>query len=176
MSTLKQLIQSQDIAFDTHQAGDSQTTNWKAVHLEKSMHGKRGKARFPLLGETKASKSKSMSDEDFKYIKSEVQKALKKSPRLVEELAKVVAQELNRFSEKQATETDARKAAKKLAEYFGLKETFEEIVIREFKGHIASITTFHLVLGTSDFYEIEQSAKAIRIRKERRYVRRNVMS
>jgi hypothetical protein len=54
---LRQLIKGQNVTFDTHQAGDSQNVHVKHLHLEKRLHGGRGKARFPLFGDIKPSSS-----------------------------------------------------------------------------------------------------------------------
>jgi hypothetical protein len=35
MAKLNRLMKGQDLAFDTHQAGDRQSVNWLALHMEK---------------------------------------------------------------------------------------------------------------------------------------------
>ena len=118
MSQLKELINGQDITFDTHQAGDGQIVNWKNVHLEKSMHKEKGKVRFPLLNEEKISKTKNMNDETFYKIKKEVSKVLKKDKNKVKELAKTIVEILDRYSSQKSTEQDAFIASEKLCDYF----------------------------------------------------------
>jgi hypothetical protein len=48
MATLKRLINGQDIAFDTHQAG-TQHIRHRDLHLEKRLHSG-GKIRYPMFG------------------------------------------------------------------------------------------------------------------------------
>ena len=127
MAKLGGLINGQDVAFDTHQAGDGQSTNWEKLHLEKRLHNKRGKARFPLLGKEQPSKS-GMDQREFSRVTREVKKVLKKNEDLVIDLAKIIVEQLQRFSSGEATIEDARAAAKKIANVFDLDEEFLRVV------------------------------------------------
>lgn len=161
---LARLIDGQDLAFDTHQSGDGQAVHWEDIHMEKRMHGKRGKARFPLAGHAEPSKSSTMSDSTFRKISKEVRSVLKKNRELVRDLASTIALELFRFSSGKASEKDARKAAKKLAGYFDLDTEFEQLVVDYTNKQIlAAVTTIHRS-PSGQPYKIIQSATKVEVR------------
>ncbi len=164
MGKLGGLINGQNIAFDTHQAGDGQKVNWRDVHLEKRLHSNKGKARFPLLGNEKPSSS-GMNDDDFQHVKKEVKKAFNKRKPLLRDLANMVVSELKRFSSGKATQEDAKQAAKKLAEYFDLNTDFLKI-IKEYAdadNELTSFATIHFNPATQTRHEIRQSKNEISI-------------
>lgn len=166
MAKLSDLINGQDVAFDTHQAGDGQKTNWKKVHLEKRLHDSKGKARFPLLGNDLPSNS-GMNDKNFSRVTAEVKKSLKKNKGLLKELAATIVAELKRFSSGEATLEHAREAAKKFAGYFDLDIDFRDLVDEYADGHLTSVTTIHYNPEKKMLHEIHQSKDQIVIRKVR---------
>ena len=166
MAKLQSLIKNQKISFDTHQAGDGQETKWRNVHLEKSIKNKKGKARFPFLGNEKPSNS-GMSEKDFKSIIKEVSKVLNKDKVLLEELAIEIEKELHRFSSGLATIEDAIEAAKRFSKYFDLEADFIDDVAKFRRGRLIEFTTLHYSKGTQELYSIKQSNK--RITFEQRY-------
>lgn len=168
---LARLIDDQDLAFDTHQSGDGQKIHWREIHMEKRMHNNLGKARFPLAGNAEPSKSKTMSDQTFSKISKEVRTVLRKNQSLATELAKTVANELHRFSSGKASEKDARKAAIKMAGYFCLDETFEQLVVNYLKANLGMVTTVHRNPNGKP-YEIIQSADKIEVRQARKSIPR----
>lgn len=170
MATLKRLINGQDVTFDTHQAGDGQSVNWRAVHLEKKPHNKRGKIRFPLVGDEEPSSSGGMNPRDEERIKREVKNELKRNPELVKQLAETVVDSLRRFSQGQATTEDVKNAAKKLARYFELDENFITYSERYAREHFVSATSIHVSLETGHIHKIEQSAEQVTIRRVRYYI------
>jgi hypothetical protein len=91
------LITGQDIAFDTHQQGDSQPVRLKDLHLEKRLHAG-GKIRFPLFGNEPPSSSRKVSPETFDRVTKEVTKTLHKDDSLTEELGQLIVKQLVRFS------------------------------------------------------------------------------
>jgi len=168
MAKLGGLINGQDVAFDTHQAGDSQKTNWKKVHLEKRLHNKRGKARFPLLGNEQPSNS-GMNDNDFNRVKREVKKALKKNKNLLDELASTIVTQLKRFSSGEASREDARETARRFAGYFDLDHDFLRVVEEYADKQLSSFTTIHYNPAEQTLHEIHQSKEEIVIQKPRRH-------
>ena len=84
MATLKKLIEGQNVCFDTHQSGDSQSVNWNQLHLEKRIHKDKGggKIRFPLIGDYKPSWSSRISEERYEEVCREVKRALSKNEQL----------------------------------------------------------------------------------------------
>jgi len=166
---LGSLINGQDVTFDTHQAGDGQRTNWKNIHLEKRLHGRGGKARFPLLGNEEPSNS-GMSDNDFSQVTREVKKILKKDKNLIQNLAKTIVTELERFSNGEATSETAKEAAKRFAEYFDLDTDFLRVVEEYAKNRrLTTITTIHLKPNEQTLHEIHISKKEITIQKPCRH-------
>lgn len=166
MAKLNRLIKGQDLAFDTHQAGDGQSANWSALHMEKRLHGGRGKLRFPLVGGFTPSKPKRMSDDDYYSILKEVTKALRKNDRLVRDLVDTVIGELNRWSSGDATVGTAIEAANKIAKYFDLGESLDQ-VIAEKLGVITSLKTLHKDDKDKLLYEILQSDRNIIVQTAR---------
>lgn len=166
MAKLNRLIKGQDLHFDTHQAGDGQSVNWPALHMEKRLHGGRGKLKFPLLGGFLPSKPKRMSDDDYFSILKEVTKALKKNDRLVRELADTVIGELNRWSSGDATVAAAIEASNKIAKYFDLGDSFEEVVSEKL-GVLSLVKTIHKDEKDKLLYEILQSKKSVVVQAAR---------
>jgi len=167
MGKLRGLINGQDVSFDTHQAGDKQQINWKNVHLEKRIHNRGGKARFPLLGGEKPSNS-GMNDNDFSRVITEVKRILKKDRKLVRELAETIVTQLEKFSSHTATSETAKEAAKRFAEYFDLDSEFLRIVEEYTENRLQSFTSIHFNPVEQTLHEIHQSGKEIRIQKPRR--------
>lgn len=170
MATLKRLINGQDITFDTHQAGDCQPVNWRAVHMEKQIHGKKGKIKFPLVGDDKPDVSGGMSQKDYESVTREVSNELRKNRRLVNLLAEIVVGTLERFSHGVATTEDAKKAAKQFAEYFSLDESFVEYSERYAKERLVSATSTHISKETGHIHKISQSAEQVSILRIKNYV------
>lgn len=170
MTKLSRLINGQDVTFDTHQAGDGQEVNWKAVHLEKKMHNRKGKIRFPLSGNMAPSWSSGISRDNFEKITREVRDELGDNQALVEELAETVVDILSRYSSGRATTDDAKIAAKRLAGYFGLNEQFERVVERYAHGRLVLFTSVHMNSETRLLQEISQSSDRVVVRKARKYV------
>ncbi len=168
MPTLKRLIQGQDIAFDTHQAGDSQAANWQALHLEKRLHAGGKKVRYPFFDPGKPSSSKRMNEDELRQITNEVSRALRKDPSLTKNLGQVVVDSLQKFSDGIATTEDGKSAAKKLAGYFGLGEDFLRVVEDYADGRLKSLKTLHIEQEERTLHEIYQSSDTLEIRKARR--------
>lgn len=168
MAKLGGLINGQDVAFDTHQAGDSQIVNWKDVHLEKRIHNKRGKARFPILGNQEPSVS-GMTDNDLRRVTKEVKKTLRKNESLVKELAITIVDVLKRFSNGEASPKDAREAAKKIAKAFDLNADFLRVVEEYADKKLETFTTIHFNPGEDSLHEIILSKEKITIQKPRRH-------
>jgi hypothetical protein len=166
MAKLNRLIKGQDLAFDTHQAGDGQSVHWPALHMEKRLHGGRGKLKFPLVGGFLPSKPKRMSDDDYFSILKEVTKALKKNDRLVRELVDTVIGELNRWSNGDATVGTAIEAANKIAKYFALGESLDQVVAERL-GVISSVKTIHRDEKDKLLYEVIQSKKSVVVQAAR---------
>lgn len=175
MAKLGGLINGQDLAFDTHQGGDGQESKWQKVHLEKRLHNRRGKVRFPLLGDEKPSNS-GMSQKDFERVTVEVKNALKKNEDLLNELASTIVEQLKRFSSGKATIIDAEVAAKRFAEYFNLDTEFVKKVATYARNkNLQALSTIHYNAEEKTFHEIKQSKSAITIKKiqEPKYKRKN---
>ncbi|ASJ70343.1 hypothetical protein [Granulosicoccus antarcticus] len=165
MAKLRKLINGQNISFDTHQAGDGQGVHWKNVHLEKTVHNKQGKVRFPLLSEERPS-NVGMNEKDFRKISREVKKELRKNSNLVNDLVDAVLMQLDRFSEGEATLIDAQTAARKLAGYFDLDERIISSLPSRYKDmQLERLSTLHRNPARSGFIEIEQSSENVVIRK-----------
>jgi hypothetical protein len=168
MTTLGKLIQGQDISFDTHQAGDGQETRWRNVHLEKRRHGKRGKVRYPLF-DGQPSKSRNVSDEDFREITREVRSALRRDEALTQRLAETIVDVVRRFSSGRATPEDARAAAKKIAGVFGLTEDFVNEVEVYARQRFVLLSTIHFLTDSGTLYQVSLSAERVEIRRVRGY-------
>jgi hypothetical protein len=174
---MKELINGQDVSFDTHQAGDSQEAHLKDLHLEKRLH-KGGKARFPLFGDGKPSHSGKMNKDTLEIVTKEVKKALKKNERLTNDLAETIVNTLNRYrgrrtiNEIDEFEKLASEAAKKIAGYFGLDDKFLRKVTDYGKyggdGRLVSFMTVHLNPDKGTIHEIYQDKDSVEIRKARR--------
>ena len=158
MAKLNRLIKGQDLAFDTHQAGDGQPVNWKDLHMEKRLHGNRGKLKFPLFGGQKPSKPKNMSNVDYNNTISEVRKELKKNPSRVKELADTISSQVKKFVSKEVTLEHAVEAADKIAEAFDLDKTFNKSVVSKF-GNIMKLSSYHIDRKDGLMYMISQTEK-----------------
>ncbi|MFA0113578.1 hypothetical protein AB4407_07800 [Vibrio sp. 10N.261.46.E11] len=168
MANLKRLIKGQDISFDTHQAGDGQRVKWRDVHLEKRVHGERGKAKFPLLSDESPS-SKGMNHDVYNRVTREVKRELSKDPNLTKNLVDTVANTIERFSQGTATIEDGVIAAKKLSSYFDLDENIVSTLPNRFdKPNNMTLSTIHNKNGGPGFIEIVQSKKKVDIRKPSR--------
>jgi len=141
MSKLGGLINGQDIAFDTHQAGD-QNIRWQDLHLEKRLH-KGGKIRYPMFGNRVPSKSQRVNDDTIRRVTREVQKALSKNPIITEKLAQTIAGVLQRFTNYTATLASVTEAARKISSYFDLGEPFVESVIINSNKIMTEFTSRH---------------------------------
>lgn len=162
MAKLNRLIKGQDLVFDTHQAGDSQSVNWKDLHMEKRLHGKRGKLKFPLLGGQEPTKPKNMNNEDYKSTIREVKKALKKNPQLVADLAETITDEMRRFIAQEVTIDQAREAANKIASAFDLDEYFIETVESKLENLI-KYSSYHLDNKDGLAYQVSISGKTTEV-------------
>lgn len=89
---MKQLIKNQNIKFDTHQAGDGQVVNQKALHLEKILHQPKGtKIKFHFFNAIPLEKQNSTIDKTLlNRIKQEVSQALKKDIEKQNSLGKLI--------------------------------------------------------------------------------------
>lgn len=164
MPKLKRLIDGQDIAFDTHQAGDGQEMNVEALHMEKRLH-EGGKLKFPLFGDmNNPEASGNVNGRTKVKIINEVKSVLKKDTALTKELAQTVFDELERFSNGEATESDAKETAINIARYFDLDDTFINMA-SGFKGDtLTSLKTWHESLSSPrKIFMITQSKKNIDI-------------
>lgn len=168
MTTLKRLIKGQDVAFDTHQAGDTQEVHWRELHLEKRMHGGKGKARFPFFDHAKPSSSNRMSEDVLHRVTIEVRRALSNDPDLTQKLGETIVDSLERFSQGTATVDDGKAAAQQLAKIFGLKEEFLRVVEDYAKGRLIALKTLHADPDTKNIQEIYQSKTSVEIRRARR--------
>ena len=163
---LRRIIKGQDVAFDTHQAGDSQNVHVEHLHLEKRLHGGRGKARFPLFGDIKPSSSRRMSATVLNDVTNEVSKALRKDETLTKELAQTIVNVLKRFRNGNANANrdiheEAREAAKRIASYFDLDDEFLMVVENYSKGTLICFMTIHFNQEDGTLHEIAQSADSV---------------
>lgn len=169
MANLKRLIQGQDVRFDTHQAGDMQPTDWKALHLEKILHEGAGKIRFPLVGNHEPNwSSPRISQKNFQRVCAEVKRELNKNKNTTQILALTVADVLTRFSNGTASVKDAEEAAKKLAGYFGLDQQFSRTVCEYMGSRLLSFTSYHSTTDSQFLKKIIISTEKVEIRKSRR--------
>ncbi|MGF1873728.1 hypothetical protein L4D77_00085 [Photobacterium frigidiphilum] len=165
MANLKRLISGQNISFDTHQAGDGQNVNWRNVHLEKSVHGERGKAKFPLLSNELPS-NKGMNQKVYARVTKEVKRELKRNGQLVDDLVDTVADVIKRFSQGTATVSDGLIAAEKLAGYFDLDNKIISSLPNEFKDpKDMTFSTIHTPNDGDGYIEIKQSSERVDVRK-----------
>lgn len=167
MAKLGGLINGQDVAFDTHQAGDGQSTNWQKLHLEKRLHDNRGKARFPLLGKEKPSSS-GMNERDFGRVTREVRNTLKKNDASTRSLAETIVDQLRRFSSGEATVEHASMAAQTIADAFGLEREFLRVVQEYAEGRLLSFTSIHFNQAQNALQEIVITKAEIAVQKPRR--------
>jgi hypothetical protein len=164
------LIKGQDIAFDTHQQGDSQATRLNDLHLEKRLHAG-GKIRFPFFGNEPPSSSRKVSPETFQRVTKEVAKTLHRDAHLTEELGKLIVNQLVRFSSGDISVENAQVAASRIASYFDLGADFETAVAR-FAGKVmVEFTSHHKSLVDERYVEIRQSAEEVRLRNDPRAYR-----
>ena len=169
MSKLGGLIQGQDLAFDTHESGVREV-HWEQLHLEKRLH-EGGKARYHLFGGREASSS-GINQDRLDRVTREVRRALGKNPKLTQDLARLIAAEINRWSRGEATLEHAQEAARKIAGYFDLDERFVESVARFSKERLVQFVSQHKsLLEPSRLIEIRQSPKGIVIRSARDFYR-----
>lgn len=168
MAKLGGLINGQDVAFDTHQAGDGQGINWKHLHLEKRLHKGGAKARFPLFGEEPPS-SRGMNERELNRVSTEIRSALKNNRDLVEDLAETIAEQLRRFSSGEAEIHHARQAAQRIAGAFDLNESFLRAVEEYYEGKIFSFTSIHFNPAQNSLHEIVITGAGIAVQKPRRH-------
>jgi hypothetical protein len=164
---LKRLINGQNITFDTHQAGDAQETNWKYIHLEKRLHGRRGKVRFPLIGNQEPSYSSGLNSNEYGRIVNEVSKVLKKNENLLRELAITITDALKRFSSDQATYDDYIDSANKIADYFDLDVADVVKAYGTRENSISEFRTYHLGSEEIGVIELIQNKDLVSLRKSR---------
>lgn len=165
MAKLTRLIRGQDIVFDTHQSGDGQEIHVKELHLEKRLHKKGWKIRFPLFGEQEPSYSPGMPDKEYVRIVKEVKRTLGKNAKLKEDLAETIVSQLRRFRSGEISVQEAIEAAGKIAGYFDLGPPFMASV----SSHVASksllVSTLHLAQKPGTVVEINQSRDKVEILK-----------
>jgi hypothetical protein len=164
MAKFGRLIQGQDVAFDTHQSGDGQRINWEELHLEKRLH-KGGKIRFPFFQPRQPSWSERVSERDYERVVREVQKTLSKDPKLREQLAQVIVDQLARFREGDVTIETAQEAARTIASIFDLGEDFIATATVQADGHISRFATLHAGKRPGTVMEIVQSRDRIEIQR-----------
>ena len=107
-----------------------------------------------------------MSDDDYFSILKEVTKALRRNDRLVRDLVDTVIGELNRWSSGEATVGTAIEAANKIAKYFDLGESLDQVVAEKL-GAITSLKTLHKDEKDKLLYEIFQSDKKVIVQAAR---------
>lgn len=160
------LISGQDVVFDTHQAGDGRPIRVEDLHLEKRLHSG-GKIRFPLFGEGQP-RSSGLNEAERGRVIREVERALSKDPVLVRELARVVYEQLSRFSQNTASLDDARQAARSIAVFFKLGEEFVNEVAAFHEGKLVQFVTHHRDPDSLERFEIRQRPAEIEIRKAKK--------
>jgi len=163
MAKLGGLISGQDIAFDTHQAGDRQSPNFRSLHLEKRRHNRRGKVRFPLFGVEEPTCS-GMNKKDFNSIVSEIRRELKRNAGLIEELAKLLVTEMHRFGSNEATAEKCLEAARRIGDYFDLDSKIIGAIAKYSGDKLVMVNTLHFSTKEKNFFEIQQSPERIGIR------------
>jgi hypothetical protein len=168
MAKLKRLINGQDIAFDTHQAGDGRPVRLADLHLEKRLHHGKGKIRYALFGQEEPTSSKRVSKRTEERVTKEVRDALYKNSELKRQLAEAILDALKRFSDGRASVETAKAAAKSIARQFGLDESFLRVVEDYSDTQLLSLRTVHFNLETGSLHEIFQSRDTIEVRKARR--------
>lgn len=159
MATLRRLIQDQDVAFDTHQAGDGQPTNWAALHLEKRLRDG-GKVRFPFFGNGSPSWD-GMSERRYARVVREVHRALHANSRLLDQLAETITRQIHRFKSGDMTIEDARAAASKLAKAFGLGDELASKATWHAQQRLAQFSSLHLGPRLGYVTEIVQSSAGV---------------
>lgn len=164
MAKLSRLIQGQNIAFDTHQAGDRQEVKWKDLHLEKRLHGG-GKIRFPLFGDISPSSSEGVSDDKFSKVVSEVKRTLRRNQNLQQQLAESIVSQIYRFKSGEVTVADAQEAANKIADAFDLGKYFISATLQGANAQIIQYSTLHPGLRPGSAIEIVQSADHVLVQK-----------
>jgi hypothetical protein len=165
MASLRRLIRGQDIAFDTHQAGDGQEVRFEDLHLEKRLWDGGWKVRFPLFGDRQPTRSKTMPEEDYQRVVKEVKKALKDNDELTQELAETIVRQLRRFKNSEISVEVAVAAASKIAENFGLGKPFVARVKGLVSPPVELVSTLHFERRGAYAFEIVQSANSIQIRR-----------
>lgn len=166
MAKLRRLIQGQDIAFDTHQAGDGQPVNVQALHMEKRLHG-RGKIRFPFFGELREPSYEGLSDKDYSRVVREVRDVLRDNENLRARLAETIVSQIQRFAAREANVESARNAARNLANAFDLGEEFVALAVTYADETLASFRTLHPGHRPGTVVEIVQSRESVVIQKPR---------
>ena len=167
MPKLKELINGQDLKFDTHQAGDGAEVNWQSLHMDKSMHGKKGKARFDLFGESDPVNN-GMKPNDFDRVISEVRKVLGKNQDTVEKFASEIVSQIERFKNGNANVDDVSQAAKNIARYFDLKPDFLRVVTEYAIGKLVSFASIHYDEESKKLFEIVVDDKSVYIQRPQR--------
>lgn len=167
MAALARLIQGQDIAFDTHQAGDRQSVRLRDLHLEKRLHAG-GKIRYPMFGDGRPTASTSVNETTSARVIREVSRSLRKNPRRTNQLARVIADVLSRFSNGTATIEVAREAARNIAGHFGLSQEFEESVVTFFGDRLVKFSSRHSSRDLGEAKRLEISARRVVIRRIKR--------
>lgn len=165
MTKLSRLIHGQDIAFDTHQSGDGQEVHIEELHLEKRLHRRGWKVRFPLFGNRQPSYSDGMPDREYERIVREVKRTLDKNAHLTEQLAETIVGQLRRFRSGDISVEVAIEAARKIAGYFDLGEPFVVSVSIHVQPQFMRVATLHLAQRPGTVVEIAQSRDKVEIQK-----------
>lgn len=139
---LKNLINGQDIKFDTHQAGDKAEVNWRDLHMEKYIHDRRGSIKFDFFSSREPQNS-GMHEKDFNRVQREVKKILRKDPEKLQKFADLAVSEIVRFSSGEASQDDVELAAKNIAGHFDLNSNFEKVVVNLYGNKISSFISIH---------------------------------
>lgn len=171
MTKLNRLIKGQDLAFDTHQAGDGQPINWRDLHMEKRLHGGRGKLKFPLFGGQEPSKPQKMSKEDYQSTISEVRRVLRKNSSLVSNLAETITDQIKKFSSQNVTIEQAEEAANKIAATFGLDNYFVEDVVSKFRIS-NKYSNYYIDKSDNLLYQVSISRKEVEVSAARLHIKK----
>lgn len=161
---MKELINGQNISFDTHQAGDGQEINIKGLHLHKEFRdkSKRGSAKFSFFCDAEPA-NQGMNKDDFDKVVREVKKALRRDEDLTKSLAEEIVKQLKRFSNGTATLEKAREAAKNFAGYFNLDKEFLRVTEEYSEEHLSAFVSVHFNQFTQTYHKIRQSKEEIAI-------------
>ncbi len=175
---MKRLIKNQNIKFDTHQAGDGQKTNLKALHLEKILHNSKGtKIKFHFFGATPIDKQNANVDKNLlKSIQKEVSKAINKNKQKSFELGRLIVNTLYRYKNSGIVEEEALEAAKNIASYFQLNKEFASKTIKYARdsNKIEEVVTTHIGTEINKKHKIKQTAESIIISSRKRPIKHKV--